>query len=135
VSAHPYKQYMKVTIPRWKAENPGKSHKEAFAACAEQWKSAPENPKNGGLFGLAAADSEDSDDSDVESTWSVAVPEKGGANKRAASAQQATSKRRKTDTGFFQAGATISCPECSQKIRAPVAAKALRCGNCRHVVQ
>lgn len=46
--ASAYNLYMRTAMPRWKAENPGKSHKEAFAACAGQWKTSSENPKNGG---------------------------------------------------------------------------------------
>ena len=56
----------------------------------------------------------------------MAVPLEGGANKRPVRHQQATNKQRKTDVGFSQAGATTSCPERSQTIRAPVAAKAKR---------
>lgn len=46
--ASAYNIYMSSAMTRWKAENPGQSHKEAFAACAGLWRSAPENPKNGG---------------------------------------------------------------------------------------
>ncbi|KZS86870.1 hypothetical protein SISNIDRAFT_342097 [Sistotremastrum niveocremeum HHB9708] len=42
-----YNQYMKDNLPGYKKENPDKSHKEAFAAVAQQWADAPENPKRG----------------------------------------------------------------------------------------
>lgn len=77
-----------------------------------------------GRKGLMPVITEDYDDE--ESAWSVAVHEKGGANKRDVNRQQVANKRRKTDAGFYHTGATISCPQCSQTVRAPVTTKALR---------
>lgn len=41
-----YNKYMKDQLPKYKASNPGKNHKDAFRAVAELWAKAPENPKN-----------------------------------------------------------------------------------------
>ena len=43
-----YNLYMRTAMTRWKAENPGKTQKEAFSAVAGQWKTSSENPKNAG---------------------------------------------------------------------------------------
>ena len=73
--ASAYNIYMSSAMTRWKAENPGESHKEAFAACARLWRSAPENPKNGGTASGAQSSPQSSglpstgvdQDSDAES--------------------------------------------------------------------
>ena len=82
-AATAYNLYMKDAMPRWKVENPDKTHKEAFAACAGAWRNSSANPKNGGVAPSAAvstpappaikkeedddADDDDMDDSDAES--------------------------------------------------------------------
>ncbi len=35
----------------------------------------------------------------------------------------------------FQAGTTLDCPSCSQKLRAPIAARGLRCPNCYVIIE
>ncbi|KAI9297922.1 hypothetical protein K502DRAFT_362820 [Neoconidiobolus thromboides FSU 785] len=42
----PYNKFMKDQLPKYKANNPGKNHKDAFKAVAQLWKDSPENPKN-----------------------------------------------------------------------------------------
>jgi hypothetical protein len=80
-AATAYNLYMKDAMPLWKVENPDKTHKEAFAACAGAWRNSSANPKNGGVAPNAAAstpappaikkeeedDVDDMDDSDAES--------------------------------------------------------------------
>ncbi|KAJ3011426.1 hypothetical protein HKX48_006843 [Thoreauomyces humboldtii] len=41
-----YNQYMKAELPKVKAKDTTLTHREAFKKCAENWGSAPENPKN-----------------------------------------------------------------------------------------
>eukprot|EP01043_Picozoa_sp_COSAG02_P011328 COSAG02_NODE_415_length_22762_cov_133.681816_27_plen_311_part_00 len=65
-----YNLYMKAAMVRWKAENPGKTQKEAFSTVAGQWKTASENPKNAGTKSEPPTRAEDDDvaqDSDAES--------------------------------------------------------------------
>lgn len=72
-----YHMYMKTAMPRWKAENPGKSHNEAFAAVAGQWRTSSENPKNAGTKSAAPPASPENDDvaqdSDAESGATLPV--------------------------------------------------------------
>lgn len=49
--ASAYNLFMGPAMSRWKAENPGKPHKEAFTACSRLWRTSSENPKNGGSSG------------------------------------------------------------------------------------
>ncbi len=68
-----YNLWMKTAVPRWKAENPGKTSKEAFTAVAGLWRTSSENPKNAGAKSTAptaAVSAEDdgvTQDSDAES--------------------------------------------------------------------
>lgn len=42
----PYNTYMKSELAKVKKMNPSLSHKDAFKVAAQNWASAPENPKN-----------------------------------------------------------------------------------------
>ncbi|ORY90453.1 hypothetical protein BCR43DRAFT_528096 [Syncephalastrum racemosum] len=42
----PYNKFMKDELKKVKDANPGIAHKEAFKKAAQNWGSAPENPKN-----------------------------------------------------------------------------------------
>ncbi|KAI7858340.1 hypothetical protein BDC45DRAFT_499394 [Circinella umbellata] len=41
----PYNKFMKDELAKVKAANPGIAHKEAFKKAAQNWGTAPENPK------------------------------------------------------------------------------------------
>jgi len=43
----PYMAYMKTGIAKYKEENPGVPHKEAFSKVAAMWSDADENPNKG----------------------------------------------------------------------------------------
>lgn len=42
----PYREYIKINVPKLKSLHQNLSHKEIFKLCAFSWKNAPENPKN-----------------------------------------------------------------------------------------
>ncbi|KAJ1934887.1 hypothetical protein FBU59_005551, partial [Linderina macrospora] len=41
-----YNKFMKDQLPKFKANHPGVTHKEAFKRVAQLWGAAKENPKN-----------------------------------------------------------------------------------------
>lgn len=41
-----YTDFMKKELPKWKKDNPKKTHAEAFTAVAKSWAKSEFNPKN-----------------------------------------------------------------------------------------
>jgi len=48
-----FNMFMKKAVAEVKAEQPDLNPKEIFALCAAKWKTAPENPKAGGMGSLS----------------------------------------------------------------------------------
>ena len=104
-----YNIYMGKHLGKWKADNPGRPHTEAFGAVAAMWRTAPENPKNqaGGAAAAAPAVKEEAPEAAAEEeSEAESVALEGGAGMGEISAifaagglESGQKRKRKKDKG------------------------------------